>query len=289
VDKTSFEAILLMQLFEEYLPLSLDVYAMFLSGDFMQYEGCLVRMLRLFIQLGKCNYVLCMSIFIAQLVHWKTHHPALYAQLQEKLRYCSEEEVEIFNSIIRGHVRWRKSSAQVVRAINAWGTSMTMLRSWRPKKLRRHVVRERALQLTTERVNAASKAIKGLFKRVATMESFCTWDAKGAQWDSAAIGSFSDHALPYALQRAKVRVRGCAAIGNEDRVVADGHVDPRERRLCGHEKCSGALCAACLESTLNVVREMMDQSVLCGAVEIDPVSNNISDGVAGSHENAEDE
>jgi hypothetical protein len=33
----------------------------------------------MFMQLGKPNYVLCMSIFMAQLVHWKTHYPALYA------------------------------------------------------------------------------------------------------------------------------------------------------------------------------------------------------------------
>jgi hypothetical protein len=41
VDKTTFEAILMVQLFEEHLPLSLDVYAIFLSGDFSRYEASL--------------------------------------------------------------------------------------------------------------------------------------------------------------------------------------------------------------------------------------------------------
>jgi hypothetical protein len=208
---------------------------------------------------------------MAQLVHWKTHYPALYAQLQEKLRYCSEEEVEIFNGMVRGHVRWKKTSEQVVRAINAWGSNMKMLRSWRPRKVHSQVVRARSVQLTTERVTAASVAIKRLFQRAATTRDFCRWDAAEGQWHSHVLGTFADHALPYALQRAKVRIRGCSAIENDDRVAADGYVDPKHCRPCGHQKRSGAFCMDCLESTLHVVREMMDQSVLCGAIRMDPL------------------
>jgi hypothetical protein len=289
VDKAPYEAIFLTQFFEEYLPISLDIYAIFLSGNFHLYEASLLRMLRMFIQFGKCNYVLCMSIFIAQLLHWKTHFPALHAQLQEKLRYLSEEEIEILNGMVRGHVRWKKTSAQVVRAINAWGTSMKMLRSWRPRKLRKHSIRARAVQLTAERVHTASKAVKALFAQVVTMAPQCTWDAAEGKWQSPALGTFADHALPYALQRARVRVRGCSAIANDDRVQADGYLDPKQRRLCGHEKCRGAFCRACMESTLTVVREMMDQSVLCGAIRMDLAPANNPEVSLGSHENAEDE
>ena len=265
IDKISFEAILLVQFFEEHLPISLDIYAVFLSGDMLRYEQCLLRVLRMFIQLGKCNYVLCISIFIAQLMHWKVHYPALYEHLCEKLRYFSEEEVEILHSMIRPHVRGRKTAKQIVREINAWGSSMKMLRMWRHPNGRKASARKKATQLTPDVVGDACRAIKVLFKSVIIADSYCTREPNSKKWKSPVLGEFSDHLLPYSLQQATVRVRGCSAIGHEDREEADGFVDPSCSKLCGHRRDSGTFCQACLTSTMQVVREMLTQQTVCGA------------------------
>ena len=45
LDLISWEAIFLAQLFEEHLPVSLDAYPIFLSGDMDQYQGVLLRLL----------------------------------------------------------------------------------------------------------------------------------------------------------------------------------------------------------------------------------------------------
>jgi len=222
VDKISFEAIFSASLFEEHLPISLDVHAAFLSCDMVRYEQCLLRLLRMFIQLGKGNYVLCIGIFIAQLMHWKAHYSALCA----KLRYCSEEEVEILHSMIRPHVRGRKTVKQVVREVNAWGSSMKMLRTWRHPKGRKSSTRKKATQLTPEMVGDACRSIKELFKSIITADSYCSREPNSKELHSPVLGDFSDHLLPYALQQANARVRGCYAIAHEDREEAEGYIDP---------------------------------------------------------------
>jgi hypothetical protein len=264
VDKWSWETLLLLQLFEEHLPISLDAYAIHLSGDIDAYEDCLLRLLRMFIQLGKRNYVLCISIFIAELMHWKMHFPGLYALFREKLRYCSEEEVEIFHSLIRAHVAGRKTAEQVAREINALGANMEMLRRWRLPKEKDSSCRAKAVQLTPESIADASRTIKRLFKAAATCESFCTQEGKSEKWMSPVLGEIGDHLLPYALQQSSVRLRGCSGIANEDREESRGFVDPRERRACGHCRTGEKWCAACLASTLKVVREMMMQCTIGG-------------------------
>jgi hypothetical protein len=219
----------------------------------------------MFIQLGKCNYVLCISIFIAQLMHWKVHYPALYEHLCEKLRYFSEEEVEILHSMIRPHIRGRKTAKQIVREINAWGSSMKMVRMWRHPNGRKASARKKATQLTPDVVGDACRAIKVLFKSVIIADSYCTREPNSKKWKSPVLGEFSDHLLPYSLQQATVRVRGCSAIGHEDREEADGFVDPSCSKLCGHRRDSGTFCQACLTSTMQVVREMLTQQTVCGA------------------------
>jgi hypothetical protein len=264
LDKVPLEAIFLVQLFEEYLPLSLDVYALFLSGDFDNYELALLRLLRMYIQLGKQHYVLCISIFIAQLMHWKINYPALYAEMREKLRYASEEEVEIFHSRVRPHVHWKKDAEAVAREVNVLGANMQKLRAWRPRKTQRTGSRPRAAQLTAERVNIACREIKDLFKQVITSEVPCVLDEKEADWESEVLGAFGDRLLPFALQHAGVRLRGCGGIRDMDREDCDGYIDTGSHRHCGHPRTGGSTCEACLVSTLAVVREMLTHSTIYG-------------------------
>ena len=102
----------------------------------------------------KCNHVLCISIFIAHLMHWKSHYPSLY----EKLRYMSEEEIEIMHSMIRPHVRGQKTVKQLVREVYALGSSAKMLPTWRHPKGRKVSARNKAGQLTPEVIGDASKS-----------------------------------------------------------------------------------------------------------------------------------
>ena len=264
LDKISWEAIFLTQLFEEHLPISLDTYPIFLSGDMDLYQAILLRLLRMFIQLGKCNYVLCISVFVAQLMHWKMHFRPLYDHLCKELRYCSEEEIEIFHSMIREHVRGRKTVEQVVREVSAWGANMKTLRSWKHPHGHKSHRRRKASQLTPEVVLESCRAIKALFASVVTARSYCVPAEKLNHWESPVLGTFGDHLLPYALQHASVRLKGCSGIRHEDREDSQGFVDPSCRGLCGHARTGGTFCSECMSSTTQVVREMMTQYTIGG-------------------------
>ena len=218
----------------------------------------------MFIQMEKCNYVQCISIFVAQLMHWRLHFPALYGHLCKELRYCSEEEIEIFHSMIRKHVRGRKTVEQVVSEVSAWGASMQTLRTWKHPKGHKSHHRTKARQLTPEIVLASCRAIKGLFASVVTSDSRCVPGEKLNQWVSPVVGTFGDHLLPYALQHASVRLKGCAGIRHEDRAESQGFVDPSCRGLCGHTRTGTTSCSECMSSTMQVVREMMTQYTIGG-------------------------
>ena len=264
LDKVPVDVIFMLNFFEEFLPLCLDAYALFLSSDFGRYEEVLLRLLRMFIQLGKNHYVLCTCIFVANLMHWKTHLPNLYCEMRAKLRFCSEEEVEIFHSLIRPHVRSKKSSKEVALEVNAYGGNMKMLQTWRPHKPKRKGCIRKAAQLTTERILTASRTVNAMFKKGISVDSPCTEAEKPGHLLSRVLGEFDESGLPYCLQRASVRLRGCGAIRNEDREECDGWVDIGSRRLCGHGKAGKGSCQACLASTAAVVREMMTQSTIRG-------------------------
>jgi hypothetical protein len=183
----------------------------------------------------------------------------LYDHLCKELRYCSEEEIEIFHSMVREHVRGRKTVEQVVREVSAWGANMATLSSWKHPTGRKSHYRKKASQLTSEVVLESCRAIKGLFALVVTSGSYCVPAEKLNHWESPVLGTFGDHLLPYALQHASVRLKGCAGIRHEDREESQGFVDPSCRSLCGHTRIGGTICFECMSSTMQVVREMMTQ------------------------------
>jgi len=88
-------------LFEEYVPLCLDPYAIFLSGDLDAYERTLYRSLFLFAQLGKGHCVQCVLLFVATLQFWRDSCPTFFEAFRKSLQFTSEEEVEICHSRVR--------------------------------------------------------------------------------------------------------------------------------------------------------------------------------------------
>jgi hypothetical protein len=73
------EFVLLRNLFAELIPLSLDIYTVFLMGNFDQYEMMLYRAALLFAQLGKVHYVQCIFTFVATVEHWRRNRPDFFA------------------------------------------------------------------------------------------------------------------------------------------------------------------------------------------------------------------
>jgi hypothetical protein len=81
IQEGNIDAILLLNLFEEVVPVALDLYAAFLDGDSSLFESLLLRSLRIYAQLGKENYVNCLLLFIGTTEYWRTHFPEVHEKL----------------------------------------------------------------------------------------------------------------------------------------------------------------------------------------------------------------
>ena len=67
--QSAVEAFLLTKLFDDLIPVALDLYAVYLVGTIAEYERVLLRGLELFMQLGKLHYVLLAVLFVATIQH----------------------------------------------------------------------------------------------------------------------------------------------------------------------------------------------------------------------------
>ena len=93
----------LIDLLEEFLPLSMDIYDCSLNGpDYWEsYHSLLVRAMRMFARTGKKHYVCLLMMWICDLVYLKDYRPEFYKFVRTNLHRLSEEEIELFHSTIR--------------------------------------------------------------------------------------------------------------------------------------------------------------------------------------------
>jgi hypothetical protein len=259
MDSVSSEAAILVQLFDEFIPLSLDLYAVFLSGDLVAYESLLVRSLRMFAQLGKNHYVLCISIFASEMAHWKKNFPAFYDQLVKNFQHLSEEEIEILHSTLRVHLHVQQNAKETARAVNFCGARAKMMRRWREEKAKKGHAKCSRSEPFPKGITRAIAALKRLFKSAIVCTTPCE-PAEKHEWKSAVFSTFDDHLLPYAMQQANVRLRGCRGMSSNDRLEFTSFIDVKYRRLCGHERNGEDTCGECRNTILQIVREMMHVS-----------------------------
>jgi len=260
LDSIPLDAVVLVQLLDEFVPVALDVYAVFLSGNFQKYESILLRSLVMFLQLGKRNYVRCLSIFIGQLLHWQEKYPALYASLTENLRFLSEEEVEIFHSTIRARIIGPKDSEHLARFVNFCGARADMMQRWKGEPSESEGKQSWMRDVDCFAAKSAA-AVKALFNATILVDTPCH-KTEGAAWQSAVLGTIGDHCLPYALQLARIRVRGCTGNIHAHRVVCDGYLDSRAQRLCGHRRTRDRCCSECEAAVTQIATELLLKPIL---------------------------
>lgn len=247
--------------FEEYLPLSLDVYAIFLSGDFEAYEAALYRALQLFAQVGKVHYVQCILLYISTIDFWRTHHPAFFEAFRKNYHYTSEEEVEIFHSLIRKCTGPRCDLDTLVRRINFTGAMQETLMEWRDATDNKTHHGGLPVDHAQETVSAMSAAIKHMFEDV-IQKDVALQEAENDKWTSAVLGEIPDRMLPIALQR-KEWVYGYRGSSMHDiKVKHGGMLRLGQRTLCGHVVEKGTSCARCKEMMRILVTTVLSNCAL---------------------------
>jgi hypothetical protein len=113
------EARMLVEVFDEIIPLSLDLYTCFLFGTWDEYEELLRRALHVFVQFGKVNYVHAVLLFLATVEHWRRTNPELYGCFTRNFHLFSEEEIELYHSTARNYAASRRAlwSCQVIHHV----------------------------------------------------------------------------------------------------------------------------------------------------------------------------
>jgi hypothetical protein len=239
-------------LFEEYVPLCLDLYAIFLSGDFDAYERALYRSLFLFAQLGKGHYVQCVLLFVATVQNWRDSCPAFFEAFRKFYKFTSEEEVETFHSRVRKCAVRHRTAEDLARTVNFAGASLGTVMDWCHAAGVKSHHGGLPLDHHPEAVSAVSEAIKRLFEKAMFAPRPAVYTGKST-WKSSVLGPFSDRMLPLAVQACK-GLRGMIGIDiSKHKVKHKGCVVLGQRTLCGHVVLEpGQACPQCT----NMMREV---------------------------------
>lgn len=199
---------LLVEMFDWFIPLSLDVYKVFLSGDLGQFEVLLGGVWRAFGRMHKLEYMKLILLLLSDIKYWKQHRPDIYAFVSNNLAHLGEEEVELFHSVVRRWVRHGESAEQfLVRAhgecasfgIENWaeGVSCLVRRTDRHRK-------DTSLTRREEAIHHAGEAILTMFTEAATCPVGATMDAKFIRSQSL-HADFKVHLLPCCAVRPEIR------------------------------------------------------------------------------------
>ena len=119
-----------LHLFDELIPVSLDVYACCLHGTWEEYQVLLLRAFHLFVQLGKSNYIHAVLLFIATSGHWKEEFPEVRECFVRNLEKWSDEEVELYHATIRHHCAKHRTPESLAKAVNFHGALKEKMQNW---------------------------------------------------------------------------------------------------------------------------------------------------------------
>jgi len=262
------DVLLLQHFFEEVLPVALDVYSSFLQGDWDMYESLLLRLLPIFAQFGKQNYVNCSLLLIGTVEHWKAQFPELYARFRGSFNQYSEEEIELFHSTVRYCSKDVKDAEEFAKRINVHGANMASVTEWNDAlgvpgrgsgrcrewqaddeiRMRDAIVRMfDAALLSMERTEGSAGTSVSPHK-----------GKEGWEWDSVSLGKVNDRAYPLPLQR-NASVYGLAYVDISEHKVAAGQFDGKllHPSGCGHNGRRGECCMSCLRLISFIGSEVM--------------------------------
>jgi hypothetical protein len=246
------EARMMVELFDELIPLSLDLYTCYLFGTWDEYEELLRRALHVFIQFGKSNYVHAVLLFLATVEHWKRTNPAVYERFTRNFRLFSEEEIELYHSTTRNYAAKQKSALELSRAINFHAAKHAQMEGWMAE-LVGMTHGGQCVDNMEDGEERMSEKIASLFRGVVGSERSCEYDMRRGLWVSGrlrdALGvtedvMFSDRCLPLALQHSGA-VYGFPELDvSIGKTTHEGAVSTRLRR-CGHRAGANVMCEAC--------------------------------------------
>jgi hypothetical protein len=274
------DAVMLFQLFDEVIPVSLDLYAAFLQGDADQFEALMFRALAVYIQLGKQNYVHAVLLFIATTEHWRTRHADVYESFRAHLWMFSEEEIELYHSILRGMSEHAANGEQLAHRITVHGATEGMVHDW---MVALGVQRGRG-GCCKERIRGMEERMKESLLRMLTAVVECEVDTTAEppparrprrggkcrkksrtprewQWRSPVLGTLSDRAYPVALQRCKhiYELPNVDCEGIRRPVGAHEQRPFGSVRLCCGHVCDGrARCDDCWHLLCTVASQVME-------------------------------
>ena len=170
------EVAVLTKLFDDLIPVALDLYAVYLLGSMEDYECILLRGLELCIQLGKHHYVSVVLRFVATVQHWREKQPALYECFSKNMHCWTEEPVELFHAAVRHIAEKQRTSMALADAINTHPVLKENLEDW-VKELGGGID---SGGFCVDHIPGAaekmSKAIGALFERVLKTGERCVFD-----------------------------------------------------------------------------------------------------------------
>ena len=258
------DVLLMVHLLEEVLPVALDVYAAFLQGDMDLFESLLLRLLPIFAQFGKPNYVNCILLLIGMLQHWRVHFPDLYCKFRAALPHFSEEVIELFHSTVRYCGDQSRDSEQfalkvtlhgaVQDTVNQWAEALGVpdgsggsCREWQPGQ--EIMMRDVIMQTFSAALDC---------KQPTTLQAQPVPE-KGWQWDSATFGVVNDRAYPLALQRNECPY-GLRYVKLGDRKVVQEAFDGKMMPVggCGHTNVHGGVCTDCWDAMKYMAAEVLE-------------------------------
>jgi len=249
------EMLVLLQLFEEAIPVALDAYTTNLHGSYEAYEKMLLRSLRIFAQLGKENYVHCILMFVTTMEHLRLNAPAVYSQLTAQICRFVEEDIEIFHSMVRPFTYSHRTPLHLSLISNFFGARRHCIARWKSAlgMRRKHGGMPHGLKGGE---NKLASLIKALFEKCLHTRVWMKSINKD-RWLSSALGTVNDRALPLPLQKGK-GIYGLKSCDLGDmKVCTPGFVNCRHTHYCGHARLRGGGCSECVHLVESMARQVL--------------------------------
>ena len=111
---------MLLNLFDNYLPLVLSIYALsFKLNNYEEYKNAVIRVWTMFLCFRRKNYNKSPLIWLSQQLYWQEHNFDLFCCVSSNLAAIDEYRVENTHSIIRGNTNSADTPEQLSRKAKA--------------------------------------------------------------------------------------------------------------------------------------------------------------------------
>jgi hypothetical protein len=246
------EGLALMHFFANFLPLSLDIYSIYLNSDLDSYLRALFQAYLMFLQLGKKNYVQLTAVYLAILEHWRVEQPELLATYNAAHARLSEEEIELFHATIRPYTDHKRTPEDLAEAINFHAATREEAIGWHTATGIKHYRSGLSVEHCPTAVGNMGTAVKGLLHLMINGHPSVPSATKDDEWISPVLGPISDRIFSIPLQRSPT-LHGFKDISVQwAKARSTCDIAPSTHFVCGHLKEGTNVCRQCLAMTTQV-------------------------------------